>query len=156
MLPPSFHRPRDFTMHPSVTILAAAGLAIWGLCCPAMAEESEAESGPSAIDMLLGESERCITMSRINRTEVIDDSTVIFYLNGGDIYVNRLPHRCPGLRSRQAFMYKNTTNTLCNVDTIRVLDNMGGSLRPGVACGLGEFHPVSSGTVDQLKAMNDK
>jgi hypothetical protein len=121
-----------------------------------LAEEAEPDSGPSAIDILLGETERCVNMHRIDRTEVINDRTIVFYMSGGDIYVNRLPHRCPGLRSRQAFMYKNTTNTLCNVDTIRVLDNFGGSLRPGVACGLGEFHPVSTGTVDQLKALDDK
>ena len=143
-------------MQKSVTILAAVALTMTGLFSQALAEESEPDSGPSAIDSLLGETERCVNMNQIDRTEVINDRTIVFYLSGGDIYVNRLPHRCPGLRSRQAFMYKNTTNTLCNVDTIRVLDNFGGSLTPGVACGLGEFHPVSTGTVDQLKALDDR
>jgi hypothetical protein len=143
-------------MHKSVTRLTAVALALTGLFSQTLAEEAEPDSGPSAIDILLGETERCVNMHRIDRTEVINDRTIVFYMSGGDIYVNRLPHRCPGLRSRQAFMYKNTTNTLCNVDTIRVLDNFGGSLRPGVACGLGEFHPVSTGTVDQLKALDDK
>lgn len=143
-------------MHKSVTRLTAVALAMTGIFSQALAEEPEPDSGPSAIDILLGETERCVNMNRIDRTEVINDRTIVFYMSGGDIYVNRLPHRCPGLRSRQAFMYKNTTNTLCNVDTIRVLDNFGGSLRPGVACGLGEFHPVSTGTVDQLKALDDK
>jgi hypothetical protein len=127
---------------------------------PAIAEEPEGEpeeeAGPSAIDALLGDSERCISLNRIDRTEVVNDRTIVFYLRGGDIYVNRLPYRCPGLRSRDTFMYKNTTNSLCNVDTIRVMDSMGGTLRPGVGCGLGHFHPVSEITVEQLKAMDDR
>ena len=127
---------------------------------PAIAEEPkekpEEEAGPSAIDALLGDSKRCININRIDRTEVLNDRTIVFYLRGGEIYVNRLPHRCPGLRSRDTFMYKNTTNSLCNVDTIRVMDSIGGTLRPGVGCGLGEFHPVSEITVEQLKAVDDK
>ena len=127
---------------------------------PAIAEESEGEpeeeAGPSAIDALLGDSKRCINLNRIDRTEIVNDRTIVFYLRGGEIYVNRLPHRCPGLRSRDTFMYKNTTNSLCSVDTIRVMDSIGGTLRPGVGCGLGEFHPVSEITVEQLKAIDDK
>ncbi len=141
------------------TLLAAVCLTVTAMITPSTAEEAEDTEevpGPSPFDILLGESERCINTVRIDRTEVIDDRTVVFYLNGGDIYVNRLPHRCPGLRSRQAFMYKTTTSTLCSIDTIRVLDSFGGGLRPGIGCGLGEFHPVSPGTIDQMKAFDDE
>ena len=141
-------------MRKRLTMLAAVSLIMTGIALPTIAEEAEEEPGPSPFDILLGESERCINMNRIERTDVIDDRTVAFYLRGGDIYVNRLPHRCPGLRSRQAFMYKNTTNTLCSIDTIRVLDSFGGTLRPGVGCGLGEFHPVSAATVKEMKAFD--
>ena len=81
------------------TLLAAVCLTITAMAIPSIAEEAEdteQEAGPSPFDILLGESERCINTVRIDRTEVIDDRTVVFYLNGGDIYVNRLPHRCPG------------------------------------------------------------
>ena len=119
-------------------------------------KEAEEEAGPGPLDELLGDSERCITISRINRTEVLSDRAIVFYLNGGDIYVNRLPHRCPGLRNRDSFGYKNSTNRLCSIDTIRVIDSIGGSIRPGVGCGLGEFHPVSEATIEQLKAADDR
>ncbi len=132
----------------------------WGLAAVLMAGGSSAGAGEldeasetSAIDQLLGESERCISMHQIDRTEIIDQQTIVFYLSGGKIYVNRLPHRCPGLRTRDSFMYKNSTNRLCSIDTIRVLDTVGGSLRPGVGCGLGAFHPVSAETVEQLKTL---
>ena len=141
-------------MRKHLTMLAAVSLVMTCIALPTIAEEAEEEPGPSPVDILLGESERCINMNRIDRTDVIDDRTVAFYLRGGDIYVNRLPHRCPGLRSRQAFMYKNTTNTLCSIDIIRVLESFGGTLRPGVGCGLGEFHPVSAATVEQMKAFD--
>jgi hypothetical protein len=143
-------------MQSSISLLSVAAIALTLGLAQAVAEENEEDAGPSPFDILLGESERCINLNRIDRTEVIDDRTIVFYLSGGDIYVNRLPHRCPGLRSRDGFMYKRTTNSLCNVDTIRVLDSMGGELRPGVGCGLGEFHPVSAGTLDELKAIDDR
>ena len=134
----------------------AIALALLAFCSVGASEETEEEAGPSPLDELLGDSERCITISRINRTEVLSDRAIVFYLNGGDIYVNRLPHRCPGLRNRDSFGYKNSTNRLCSIDTIRVIDSIGGSIRPGVGCGLGEFHPVSESTIEQLKAADDR
>jgi hypothetical protein len=139
----------------SRNIASALTVALAAICAVASAGELEEAAEASAIDTLLGESERCISTRQIDRTEVIDQQTIVFYLSGGRIYVNRLPHRCPGLRTRDGFMYKNATNRLCSIDTIRVLDTIGGSLRPGVGCGLGEFHPVSADTVEQLKLIDE-
>ena len=65
---------------------------------------------------------------------------------------------CGALSSGDAFFSwtTSTTNRLCSIDTIRVIDSIGGSIRPGVACGLGEFHPVSADTLEQLKVVDEK
>ncbi|NIW25573.1 MAG: hypothetical protein GWN29_13955, partial [Gammaproteobacteria bacterium] len=61
---------------------------------------------------------RCIMPSRIDRTEIIDERTVIFHMRGSDTYLNRLSHDCPRLVREKRFSYDVRTNRLCNVDTI--------------------------------------
>ncbi len=119
-----------------------------GLAAPVFAGEDDKK----AIDELLSDAEHCISLSRIDRTDVVDDSNILFYMKGGDIYLNRLPHRCPGLRWEKAFMYRTSMSQLCNVDIITVLNNMGFGFSPGVSCGLGPFYPISEETAKALKA----
>lgn len=88
------------------------------------------------------EGERCIHLARIDRTKVIDNRHILFYMKGGDVYSNELPHKCIGLRKGKTFMYKTSLNKLCNVDTITVLDDLGFGYSRGATCGLGKFQPV--------------
>ena len=37
--------------------------------------------------------ERCISTRQISRTKVVDDRTIIFYMRGGDTFVNILPRQ---------------------------------------------------------------
>lgn len=95
--------------------------------------------------------ENCVSLPRIDRTRIVDDNTIIFYMKGGDIYVNHLPRRCPGLRVADSYLYKTSLAELCNVDTITVLQRFGGpGFTPGPMCGLGYFEPV---TPEQAKAL---
>jgi len=77
---------------------------------------------------------RCIDLSRIRETDVIDDQTILFRMNGNKTYRNRLPHRCPMLGVADGFSYRTSLHRLCNVDGIRVL-------RYGMTCSLGLFEP---------------
>ncbi len=115
----------------------------------AVADKQDDTAG--ALDELL-EGEHCVSLARIDRTDVVDDRNILFYMKGGTIYVNRLPHRCPGLRWEKAFMYRTSQSQLCDLDIITVLDNMGFGFRPGVSCGLGMFFPISAETARELKA----
>lgn len=90
----------------------------------------------------IGEAQTCISRSRIRSTDVIDDQTIDFEMINGDIYRNKLPNKCSGLAFEEAFSYRTSTNQLCNVDIIRVLDNIAGRIDPGIACGLGKFQPI--------------
>lgn len=120
-----------------IVALAAAMLGISALQ-RAQAEEHDSNA------------EHCIRLSSIDRTEVVGDYGILFYMHGGDIYLNKLPHRCPGLGFEKTFMYRTSVGQLCDLDIISVLDDMGFGFRPGISCGLGMFHPVSE---DEAKAL---
>jgi hypothetical protein len=87
--------------------------------------------------------ERCIPIKSIKQTKVVDDQNILFYVSGGKVYTNHLPHSCSGLASADTFKYKTSQSELCNVDVITVLNRTGGSLMPGATCGLGEFAPAA-------------
>lgn len=95
--------------------------------------------------------ERCITLNRVDRTEVIDDRTLIFHMRGGDIFLNHLARECPGLKREERFMYSPTGNRLCDVDTVTVLEQWGFGLTRGFTCSLGEFHPISDTDLEDLR-----
>lgn len=97
--------------------------------------------------------ERCIYLNRVDRTEVIDDRTLIFHMRPGrQIYLNHLERECPGLRREERFMYSPTGNRLCEIDTITVLEQWGFGLTRGFTCGLGNFHPITQEDLAALKS----
>lgn len=95
--------------------------------------------------------ERCISLSRISRTEVVDDYNILFYMRGDKIYQNRLPHRCPGLKRERRFMYRTSLSQLCDLDIITVLYSAGPGFSPGPSCGLGRFYPISRDEAEALR-----
>ncbi len=90
----------------------------------------------------VGEPVRCVSLSQIRSTNVVDNSTIDFKMAGGKTYRNSLPHSCPGLKFEDRFLYRTSQSQLCNVDIVRVLHDYGGRLQEGVGCGLGKFQPV--------------
>jgi hypothetical protein len=90
---------------------------------------------------VVGEPVDCLRLTEFNETRVRDDWTIDF-IRGSKVWRNTLPHRCPGLRSDDAFSYKTSQSQLCSIDTIRVLNRTGGDLQLGAACGLGKFVPL--------------
>ena len=107
--------------------------------------EGEAEAAESEAEgyFLDREGERCISTARIRSTEIVDAQTILFNMRGGVYYLNNLSHACPRLFREKRFSYRPTMGRLCSVDTIRVLEGYGSSLREGTGCGLGSFYPVS-------------
>ena len=124
-------------------------VALW---LPLAAAAEEAGSAPVKPE----DAENCVGLSRIDRTRIVDDQTILFYMRGGDIFVNRLPRRCVGLKRADSYTYATSLTQLCNTDIIRVLERFGGSLpRPGIACGLGFFSPITPEAVDLLLGKTD-
>lgn len=105
---------------------------------------------------LIGGTEKCISLTRLRSTDIVDDRNILFYMRGGDIYLNQLPNRCSGLRMSDSFSYRPTGNRLCNVDSIRTLQDAGPGglgMRSGVACGLGDFRAI---TEDEVMLLTEK
>jgi Family of unknown function (DUF6491) len=94
----------------------------------------------------------CISLSRIQSTEVIDKQHILFRLAGKNLYVNTLPRACPGLMRDKAYMYRTSQSQLCNLDMITVLDQMPFGLTAGASCGLGTFEPIDEEGVKELQA----
>ncbi|CAN5215772.1 hypothetical protein BH10PSE12_BH10PSE12_26920 [soil metagenome] len=91
----------------------------------------------------VGEPVNCIMPSRVRSTRVLDERTIDFEMDGGDVYRNILPYSCPSLGFEERFSYKLSTSQLCSVDIITVLQIGGPGLRPGPSCGLGKFQKMS-------------
>ena len=126
-------------------LLVAVGLSTSGA-----AEDSEGENIDDLDESVAPK--HCISLPRIDRTEILDNQNILFFMKGGKIYQNRLPHKCPGLARRDTFMYRTSLSQLCNVDIITVLDDIGFGFSPGASCGLGQFYPRTTDQVEALKA----
>jgi len=106
-------------------------------------ESSAAEAEPAQKSRLddfvaTGEVENCLSLARIDRSDVLDDQTIIFEMKGNDYYVNRLPYRCPQLGFEERYSYSTSLTQLCNTDIITVITSTG----RGASCGLGMFEKI--------------
>jgi hypothetical protein len=80
----------------------------------------------------------CINPTEIRRQEVLSDQEIRFELRNGEVWVNRLPRVCPGLKFQQGFSWDVRGTLVCsNQETIRVKDE-------GTPCMLGEFAKLLS------------
>ena len=96
-----------------------------------------------------GEPQQCISLTHLDRTDIVDDRNILFYIRGNDIYLNQLPHRCSGLRMADGFSYRRTINRLCRIDLITPIRS--GGMGGGISCGLGTFRLITEDEVLMLK-----
>lgn len=93
----------------------------------------------------------CVNLTRIDHTHVVDDRNILFYMRGGDIYLNRLSHSVPGLDRNDGFMYRTHMGRLCRIDTVTVLERWGFGLTEGASGTLGDFVLVDEARADALR-----
>lgn len=84
----------------------------------------------------------CVQIRSIRSTDVRDDQTIDFIMNGNKVYRNTLPNKCPSLGFERRFLYKTSLSQLCSVDIITVLYSSPDLMR-GASCGLGKFQPMA-------------
>jgi len=89
------------------------------------------------------EGKRCVNTRSILDTDIINDSNIVFRLQGNRYYRNSLPRRCYGLSRERRFSYTSRTGNLCANDLINVLDDPGFGMASGRACRLGRFRPTT-------------
>jgi len=75
----------------------------------------------------------CVSIARIERSEIVDNQTIRLHLTDGTIIRSRLPSPCFGLKMQGGFAFRTSTDQLCELDVIHVLRPSGG------ACALGTF-----------------
>ncbi len=124
----------------------------FGMTAVAQDDAADIEAAAAAIaDDIDRDGERCISVTRLRSTHVLDDRTLLFYMRGGDIYLNVLRYECRGLKIQNRFSYKVIANRLCSVDTITVLESFGTGLSSGISCGLGQFYGITEDEADFLR-----
>ena len=108
---------------------------------PPAAKTVAATPAPSSpVTAAVTRDQTCLELSRIREAKVVDDRTIDFVLNSGQVLRNTLPAACPSLGVEKAFTYSTTISQLCAADTITVINQSGG-IRTGASCGLGKFVP---------------
>jgi hypothetical protein len=127
----------------------------------AAADQSGASKSSADADAKAADFDRtptdCITISNIRDTAIIDDSTILFYMRGGNkvTYRTALSQACPNLARENRFSYKVPINRLCNSDLITVLEQFGVGLREGFTCRLGLFYPIPYEEAELLRKEHD-
>lgn len=72
---------------------------------------------------------RCIDITRMSSSKVIDNKTIILKMRGGRDYKMTLAHRCPGLKMQGTWRHDaRSLAKLCEVDTIEVPVNSSGGV----------------------------
>lgn len=87
-----------------------------------------------------GRSVRCLHLERIDTTKILDRQHILFRMRGGQLYINTLPHACPGLTRDRALSYSLSMPELCDLDIVSVIDT--GLHQEVGSCGLGKFEEV--------------
>ena len=91
---------------------------------------------------IVGKPQSCVSLTQLRETRIRDDWTIDFIGNGDKAWRNTLTSRCSGLKMNDAITYETSLSQLCNTDIVYVLARIGGDLRRGAACSLGQFVPV--------------
>lgn len=104
-------------MHKFITTgLIAAAIAA-GAAAPAMAADGDK---PLV---------RCIDITRMSSSKVVDNQTIILKMRGGPDFKMTLAHRCPGLKMQGTWRHDaKSLAKLCEVDTIEVPVHTAGSV----------------------------
>lgn len=108
------------------------------------------------LKLATGEPERCLGITRIRDTSILDERNILFYTSGKRVYLNDLPRPCPGLRRHDTLKYSTSLHELCSVDMFTVLHDTGSGFMPGVSCGFGQFYPISQEDAEKLKKESRK
>ena len=109
--------------------ISAAAIAL--VSCLSGCTSPAPSSGASAVTASANHS--CINPTQIRKQTIVSDQEIQFELNTGEVWVNRLPRACSGLKFQQGFSWEVRGTLVCsNEQMIQVKDE-------GTPCMLGEF-----------------
>jgi len=99
--------------------------------------------------------QRCIYVDRLDRTRVVDERSILFFMRDHSVLQNVLPKACVGLRKSDPIAYDVVNNKLCANELVRQLVGAGVYSR-GAVCPLGMFVPIGPDEVDRLLPTREK
>jgi hypothetical protein len=102
-------------------------------------------------DFVDAEPVACLSMTPIQDIRVVDDRTVLFYRQGGRIYLNALRDVCLGLERNGLIGYGSRgarSPRLCKTNTIHPIEVFSGTV--GVSCEIGQFYEISAVQAEAL------
>ena len=77
----------------------------------------------------------CLDVNRIDHTQVLSSSQILFYMYGKKVWLNTLSYPCTTLTRQEGFAWESSVTRYCdNLEIIRVI-------RTGQVCQLGAFTP---------------
>ena len=124
-------------------LLAAAMFGAAAHATPASdAAQSKAETEIARIlvGRVPGKPVSCVQLNQLGPSQTVD-RTAIIYGQGRTLYLNRLPHGCPGLTHFTYPVVTTSLSQLCSADILTIVDQ-GTHMTMG-SCGLGEFVPYT-------------
>ena len=123
-----------------LSALALAGVAMPVAAATRISESGEAKLAKALEGRVAGKPVNCIDLHRARSSQVYD-GTAIVYEDGRTLYVNRPAIGAESLRRDDILVSKTWTDQLCQIDTIRLLDQ-GSRFERGFV-GLGQFVPYT-------------
>lgn len=80
----------------------------------------------------------CINPTKITKQTIVSDQEIQFELGNGEVWVNKLPRACPGLKLSGGFSWEVHGTLVCsNQERITVRET-------GTLCVIGEFSRVAA------------
>lgn len=86
-----------------------------------------------------GKPENCITGSRVNGPEIIDNRNILYRQSGARVWRNELTDKCTVLRDNDILVIETYGDQICKFDRFRVVNRNSGL--PSAYCILGSFTP---------------
>ena len=115
------------------------GAATSSLAAGRSSERGEQQLAKIVADRVPGKPVSCIRLHDVRSSRVLDGTAIVYEGLGGRLYVNRPKSGADTLRRDDILLTKTSTDELCNVDIVRLLDQ-GSRFEHGFV-GLGEFVP---------------
>jgi hypothetical protein len=127
--------------HLSICIAALlAASASPALARQSMQERGEAELAKEIQGLVPGKPEKCLSLSRISNSHIIDSTAIVYQALGGRLYVNR-PRGAQMLREDDIPVQFVYGSELCRLDRVKLLDRSTRTQRGFI--GLGDFVPYT-------------
>ncbi len=82
-----------------------------------------------------GRPTQCLRISLIQKTKVVDDQTILFFMPAGKTYRATLDKPCPNLKFEDQWTYSSATNSLCPGQIITVRRRRAGGMA-GASCAI--------------------